>query len=218
MHEAFKRAGSLFTAFETSQLFNTGESTHDKSLFPIDTTISNLNIYDLCVMIKKHFDEIGCLPEHSHGSNVASGRSSHADAGSTRANFTRSCELLLGSDESITIDVDDFIEQCTGSKSKPNSRSEARNIEGSNSSQRHLKNEGTVSRTNSSRTESAWTVLHAGAVLRVKAAVFCSLKHNGIRVAATLSETVIVRNDCIEPLGPTPRRLVEVSPLSWLWT
>lgn len=196
LHEAFKMAGSLFTAFETS------------TPFPRDTADSRLLVSDLCVMIGNHFDSLGCYSDRADqrgSSRSASQTTKDTESRARGGKFTRSCELLLGNDGCITVDVDDVIEQHTSSTSK------------SGAPDRQKKYNGASSRQNRPLL-SAWTVLHAGAVLRIKAVVYCTLNHSRIRVAATMAETVIARSDCIEPLGPIPRRLVEVSPLSWLWT
>ena len=205
LHEAFRIAGSLFTAFEISNLFNTKASAHQgaasTTLFTKDPADSRLLVYDLCTMIGKHFDSMGCFVEYQKG-GVANESSTHSDAG--EPNFTRCCQLLLGCDGSIIIDVDGIVESNQDESSSKRSR-------------RSSKSDCTHAM--ASRPQpTALAVLHPGAVIHIQVVIYVSLRHNRIRVAAKLSETAIVRSDCIEPLGPTPRRLVELSPLSWLWT
>ena len=109
LHEAFKMAGSLFTAFETS------------TPFPRDTADSRLLVSDLCVMIGNHFDSLGCYSDRADqrgSSRSASQTTKDTESRARGGKFTRSCELLLGNDGCITVDVDDVIEQHTSSTSK----------------------------------------------------------------------------------------------------
>jgi len=109
-----------------------------------------------------------------------------------RGLLTWQCQLLVGTNAHILADVEEELDRWRS----------LRNATGGFKRSGRLQNS---------------MILQVDTILDVKSTVHCSLKDSGARISATLSETILVGELGIELLGPSPRRLVEISPLSSLW-